>query len=684
MLRKFSYIIIVLIVTLLYGCSDEEEVVNPEDSLDEYIEAWQTFQFHNMTAPLTEDSLQLIQSQEWELHERMENVYGQLGIDDIVVTYESRNFEEEEINLEEIEELTYPIEVTMNTIAGTLRYHTDVTLVKKIELMDEEEVEHWLVTWHPTHFFIGMQEPTDRISISTSQPKRGEIYDRHGIGLVMNGEVNEVGFVPDFIEDFDSETEALAEALNLDLERVKNAANQYPNNPDWFARVVEIPLDDTRVNGLADSIPGVQVRQSNGRVYNLGAELYQLVGYVGPITGEELEEREGMGYSSSSILGKAGLELVLEDELRGSQGVTISVEDENRQLRDVIIKTEPENGKNFTLTIDRDIQSLLAETLGDDVGSAVAMNPTTGEVLALVSNPAYDSNTRSLGVRDPLADVYEHEDLHERRWQIPYSTGSIFKPFTAAIGIEEGTLDPEKVETITGKRWQPENSDWGNYQVTRVNEHINEVNLNTAMKFSDNIYFARQSLNIGANAMEEWADKLGFGEPMPFAFPMNASTIANESIESEILLADTGYGQGQVQLNALHVSALYTMFIHEGNIIQPILFDDEEKGAYWIEEIISPNTADAVLDSIISVVEDSNGTAFRPQADHGRSIAGKTGTAELKTSQEDEDGPQLGWYVAMDYEKKDILVTMMVDDKEGTLGSGYVVDKVNEFLSRLD
>ncbi|MDG5786708.1 penicillin-binding transpeptidase domain-containing protein [Evansella sp. AB-P1] len=680
----FIFLISFANVAFLLGCSDDEKV-NPEDTLEEYIEAWETHEYDRMVATLHTQSIDLLEEQEWSLPERMGQVYEDLGVDQIQITYESRDFEEEEIDWEVTEELQYPIEITMATIAGNLRYETTITLLKKIEEDEnDEEREQWYIEWHPSHIFVGLDSPTDKITVSAELPKRGEIVDRSGRELAVNGEVYEVGFVPNRIDDFDQATEDVARLFNMDVDRVRNLANAYPNNPDWFAPVQRMPLSDARLDDLLE-IGGVLINRIPGREYQYGESLAQLIGYIGPITAEELEALEGEGYTSTSVIGKRGLESVYEERLRGERGVTIAVTDEAGNTKDVIIKNEAIDGETITLTIDAELQEMLANTIGDDYGAGVVMNPTTGEVLALVSQPSYDSNFNYLNMRDPRTEALDDINvLYERRFQYAYSPGSVFKPFTAAIGIEEGTLDPNETITITDKSWQPEGSNWGGYEVVRFYDHVTNVDLNTGMKYSDNIYFAQQALHIGAEKMESWAEVFGFEEPIPFEFPLYASNLANESLSSDILVADTGYGQGQVQMNVVHLSTLYTMFVNDGSVVQPVLLEDEATGEWWKEDVISEQTAAIVLDSIISVTNDPNGTAYRENLGYNRSMAGKTGTAELKDTRDSEDGKELGWYVALDYDEKDILVTMMIEHVEDLGGSGYVVDLVNEFLRLID
>lgn len=668
-------------VLLLAGCFGEDPV-NPEETLDEYIDYWETGQYGGMENTATEETQELIGAMELELEERMNNVYSDIGVDNIQVTYEPIDFSEEEIDLDGIEEITYEIDVQMDTMLGELNYYTDVTLRKETEEEDGDEWS-WKVDWHPTHFFAGLQEPDDLILVNREEPERGGIYDRNGLKLAVNDIIYEAGFKPEDMDDFDAATEEFAEILSLDVDFVRERANLYPDNPEWFTDVVRISPEDPRREELGE-VSGVMFNRVEGRVYPHGEALAHLIGHIDSVNAEDLEEREGEGYTSSSYIGRRGLEAVLEDQLRGEPGVSIVVANADRETRDVIKSRQVEHGEDITLTIDAEMQVELAEAIGDDAGTGLVMNPATGEVLALASMPAYDSNLRYLNLSDPRAEELEDTNiLYQLRFRDSYSPGSVFKPFTAAIGLEEGTLDPVEVIEIDGKQWQPEDSDWGSYEVTRVNENVSEVDLNSAMKHSDNIYFAQQALEIGSGTFEEWAEQLGFGESLDFVYPMHTSTLSNDGLETEMLLADTGYGQGEVLINPLHLTTLYTMFTNEGSVVQPTLLQGEETGV-WLEDIVSPDTAERVLESLITVTEDENGTAYRENPGHSRSMAGKTGTAELKESRDDVEGEQLGWYTAFDYEEQDLLVTVMIEGAEEHGGSGYVVDLVNGFLGEID
>ena len=444
------------------------------------------------------------------------------------------------------------------------------------------------------------------------------------------------------------------------------------------------PSEDS-LEGQLLAIPGVMITDASERVYPLGEAAAHLVGYVQNITAEELEEHEGEGYTANSVIGKSGAESLYEVELRGSAGCQIMMVDEEGQQKELILRKEAVDGTDITLTVDADLQQRLYEQYQTDKSVSVAMNPKTGEVLALVSTPSYDNNLFVLGMSENTWNsLNEDEDQPMlNRFRATFVPGSSFKPVVAGIGLSTGTLDPDEDFGAVGTSWQKDAS-WGNYYVTTLHG-TDPSNLENAMILSDNIYFARAALKIGQDTLTEQLDRLGFNERVPFDIWTTESTYSNEEGEwSEIQLADSGYGQGQLLVNPLHLAAIYTAFVNEGNMIQPYLrMTETAEPTVWVEQAFTAEAAEIVKNDMVQVVENPEGTAHACQMD-GITLAGKTGTAEIKDSQEDTTGTELGWLgiLTPDAGEQDaFLLLTMTEDVKDRGGSGYVVSKTAELLS---
>lgn len=190
-----------------------------------------------------------------------------------------------------------------------------------------------------------------------------------------------------------------------------------------------------------------------------------------------------------------------------------------------IAKQEVENGKDVKLTIDANKQKQIYESLEENKGAYVAMNSKTGEIIALVSTPSYDSNDFALGM-----STEEWKNLNEdeknpllNRLTKAWSPGSTFKPVTGAIGITEGKINPKEDFGRSGLSWQKDSS-WGSYMVTTLTPYNEPANMQNALIRSDNIYFAKVALKLGYNKFMEGLNKLGFNEDINFEIGTTKST----------------------------------------------------------------------------------------------------------------------------------------------------------------
>ncbi|MCM2676956.1 penicillin-binding transpeptidase domain-containing protein [Alkalicoccobacillus plakortidis] len=340
-------------------------------------------------------------------------------------------------------------------------------------------------------------------------------------------------------------------------------------------------------------IPGASYKEVDGREYPYGEVAAHLTGYLRDITAEKLEEYKDKGYGPNDKLGQTGLERAYEDRLRGESGGTLYTKNADDEIEETILETEPEDGEDITLTINMDLQQEIFDEIGDDAGTATAIHPTNGQVLALVSQPSYDPNLAAVGFTSRQREDMETEDNPLlNRFVQTYSPGSTFKLLTAAIGLEAGTLDPSETLDVQGKSWQPEGSDWGGYEVTRVHDYEEPVDLRKALVYSDNIYFAEQALNLGEDAFSSGAEDFGFGEELPLPAIFHTSSLTgDEGMRNDIQLADSGYGQGEILMNPLHLGLAYTTIVNQGNMIQPVLELDGESGI-WKEAVMSQEHAD--------------------------------------------------------------------------------------------
>ncbi len=612
--------------------------------------------------------------------------------------YEGIEAEKIQLDIPEEQDKDQPLSyrVTMDTLAGEITYDADTFF--------EKEKGQWHLVWDDSVIFPGL-ESKDKVSVSSVEAKRGSIYDRNDVLLAGQGEVESVGLVPGKMNiQAEEDIEDLAEILGTTAEFIEKQLDASWVQQDSFVplkKMTQEQLDEAYVpkegaesagGSIQDKLleyPGVLISKVESRVYPYGECTAHLLGYVQQINAEELEEMKGKGYNEQSVIGKSGLEKLYEDRLREKKGYRISILDEQGEEKQALAVKPAEDGENIKLNIDIRWQQKLYEAYQEDKSCSVVMNPKSGEVLALVSTPSYNSMDFVLGMSQETWDALNNDPNKPmyNRVRETWAPGSSFKPIVGAMGLTTGAFTEEEDLGASGLAWQKDES-WGNYKVTTLHEYSGGAVLKNALIYSDNIYFAKAALKIGAETFTGELDKMGFNQEIPFDIGMTSSQYSNsEAIDSEVQLADSGYGQGQMLVNPLHLACMYSAFFNEGNMITPYLEYEEGKTAsYWAEGVFTPEAANIIYEDLKEVVSNPNGTGYAASKAVGVTLAGKTGTAEIKATQEDENGTELGWFAVYNTGVADsdtILMLNMVEDVKGRGGSGYVVNKDVEIWNQM-
>jgi penicillin-binding protein 3 len=662
-----SFFIIMISSILLSSCSEKP---SPHDALQKYTKLWTNQQFEDMYAMLSKQAKQNISKENFI--NRYKKIYKDIKVTNLSVKPLPAEEKKEDDKKEQIK---LPFSVKMNTIAGPIQFEHEALLVKEKQHDDEQ----WYVQWDTTYIFPQLQKG-DKVRIAITAGKRGEIYDRNGLPLAMNGAAYEIGIVPGKMgENEESIKKQLAELLHIPVEYINEKLNAAWVQPDYFVPIQKVAKSETALLESALNIQAVAVKEAAEREYPFAEAAAHLVGYIGNITDEELSKLKNKGYSPSDRIGKRGIEELFEERLKGQDGAKIYIEKKDGSTV-TVAESKPKNGETITLTIDAKLQKTIYENMKRRAGTAAAIHPLTGEILALVSSPSFNPNEFVLGISAEEYKKLENNPLKPliNRFAATYAPGSAIKPIIGAIGLEKGIITPEQTKTIVGKKWQPKDGSWGNYFVTRVSDRLQNVNLQNALIYSDNIYFAMAGLDLGPNKLKEGLHSFGFGEKLPFPYPIPSSQISNTGeLKTGPQLADTAYGQGQMQMSILHLAAAYTPFVNNGDLLQPILEKGQQK-TVWKQQIISAKTANIIAEGLKQIVANPNGTA------HGAYmkdiiLAGKTGTAELK-DKKGEKGKENGLFVAYNANHPDLLIAMLIEDVQNDHGSKYVVNIVKNIF----
>lgn len=601
--------------------------------------------------------------------------------------YEGIEAENFSVDIQSIENENKLAKVTYKNSMDTMSGHVDFTNTVTLELNEEKEYK---IDWTSNLIFPKLNTE-DKVRVKTIEAKRGSILDRNGEYLATNGVASKIGLVPGKMSDNREEDIAkIAELLNMTSDGINSELSASYVKADTFVPLKTVGKNEMELKNKLLEIKGIKIIDADERIYPQGVSTSQLVGYIQPINAEELKEKAKDGYTSSSKIGKYGLERAYESTLRAVNGSEIYIEDANGNKKTSIAKQEQKDGQDVKLTIDSKLQQTVYEQFKDDKSAVVVMNPKTGEVLALESCPSFDSNDFSLGMTTAdYKNLTENPDnLLYNRYLATYAPGSSFKPIIGAIGLTTGAFSADDDFGRSGTKWQNDSS-WGDFYITTLSTYNGPANLKNALIHSDNIYFAKAALKIGGKNLINSLKNIGFGQQIEFPQTISKSSYSNsESFTNETQLANSGYGQGEVLVNPIHMAMMYSAFVNEGNMIMPYLEYKENASSqtakYYKENAFSKEAANEVRDDLIQVVENPSGTAHSAKIE-GKTIAGKTGTAEIKQSKDDTEGTEIGWFNAFNVGESDansLLIVSMVENVKEKGGSHYLLPKVRAIFAQ--
>lgn len=656
-----------IIITLFtfVACSEKSSA---KRAFEDYSKKWIKKDFKGMYSMISAKSRK--NYNEKDFIDRYTVIYKGIEAQNILIKMEKTD----EINSSEGNAIKIPFSVIMNTCAGKLNLSGYEAIMVKEKYKNKS---NWKLVWNEKMIFPRL-EHGDKVKITSFYGNRGEIYDRNGKALAINSTIVTLGIHPSrFMKNKDSNIAQMASILDIDPSLIENKLKA-STNPEQFLPIINISITEKEKIKNVMKLEGVIQNKSQGRIYPGGEAFGSLIGYVAPITAEELSKHSGEEYNSTSLIGKAGLEQIYEKRLRGKNGAEIYIskqKDGSETDRIPLCKKDPKDGENIKLSIDFDLQNKIYAEMNKNAGACTAINPKNGQVLAMVSSPSYDSNafTTYASKSQKAAWKSSVKDPFLNRFKNLYAPGSTFKLVTAAIGLSQGKIKPDETVNIQGKQWK---------QVTRVTDPGKPVNLQDAFVYSDNIYFAMAANNIGKENFLKGCNSFGIGESLPFDYPIGKSQAANNNdIKNDTQLCDSGYGQGEVLMSPLHMALIYSSVVNDGNIITPSLEINAKNTAtkLWKQNVISKENVKILMDDLTAVIENPNGTGHQCKID-GIPLAGKTGTAELKKNKDDTAAEENGWFICMNTNDPKLVVSMVIEDVKNRGESHLVVPIVKNIM----
>jgi len=531
----------------------------------------------------------------------------------------------------------------------------------------------------------------NRISVLPIVPNRGLILDRNGVVLARNFSAYTLEITPSKVADLEGLINELAQLIDIQAKDRKRFQKLMAESKNFDSLPIRTRLSDEEVARFAANrwrFRGVDIKARLFRQYPLGELASHVVGYIGRISEKDQDMLEALGveanYKGTEHIGKIGIEQSYEKELHGTTGFEqVEVSAGGRAVR-TLARTPPVAGNNLTLSIDIELQRIAEEALGARKGAVVAIDPSTGEVLAFASRPGFDPNLFVDGIDTVNWDAYNNspdKPLLNRPLRGAYPPGSTFKPFMALAALTMGKRRPE--QTIS----DPGYFMFGNHRFRDDKEGGHGiVDMHKSIVQSCDTYYYVLANDMGIDNIAKYLGPMGFGGltgidiegEMPGILPSTAwkAKRFRRPEQQRWYPGETisiGIGQGYNAYTPLQLAHATAILANDGKVKVPHLvksIEDVKNGTRRMIDPPIPKSADgqpirpadlgykpehlAVIKNALADVPIS-GTAARVFAGAGYASAGKTGTAQVFTVKQNEkyDAKRLAahlhdhaWYMA--------------------------------------
>ncbi|RKY68706.1 MAG: penicillin-binding protein 2 [Candidatus Latescibacterota bacterium] len=541
-------------------------------------------------------------------------------------------------------------------------------------------------------YYFGLSEK-NRIRVVSVPAPRGLIYDRNGQILVDNRPSYTIAIIPFQLRNLEKTAEDISLALDLDKQKVREKLEAYRKRPYEQIRLKR----DAGIKAVAVveenryELPGVICQVEPRRHYPQGNLAAHILGYVGELSEREFVRLRAKGYLPGETVGKAGVERQYEEFLHGRNGVKyLEVDALGREIRELFARRmrHPQVGHSLYLTIDNRLQGVATEAFGANQGALVAIDPQTGEVLAMVSKPDYDPGLFS-GILDPAVwdslNVSPQHPLFNRAIQSGYPPGSTVKMVAAIAGLELKLVDEQTHFAPCTGAFRFGNRYYGCWK----EEGHGSLGLIQGIAQSCDVYFYQLGLKVGLENWSQYARTLGLGKKTGIDLPGEARGLIpsadyydreyGKGKWTQGLLLNLSIGQGEILVTPLQM-ACYIGAIATGKLARPhllkkvvtadgdVIFSPQPD----IRDIkVSDSTLSLVRRALLEAVEGEKGTGYLARV-KGFHIAGKTGTAQ------NPHGEDHAWFVAYaPFEQPSIAVAAVVEaGGHGATAAAPIVQKV--------
>ncbi len=489
----------------------------------------------------------------------------------------------------------------------------------------------------------------NRLRLVKSTAPRGLIYDRNGIRIVENRPGFDLMVVPEDVTDWDGLKVKLKRLADIDGElideKVAKAKRRAPFIPVKLKE--DMTWEETaKIESFKFELPGVDLDVSPKRSYLYGVAFAHMVGYLGEINERELKEFGGAGsYSGGDMVGKFAIERKLEDTLRGVDGGRkVEVDALGRRIREVN-STPPEPGNDIRLTLDLKTQIAAWSAMKDKVGAVVALEPSTGRVIAMVSTPSFDPNQLTVGVsHEEWVELVNNplNILTNRATQGQYPPASTLKPLVAAAALDEAVITPW-TEIFSGPSFNFAGRDYRDWK----EEGHGDITVHEAIVESSDTFFYQVGLKLGVDTIAGHLKSFGLGSRTGIDVVDEKPGLVPSSDWKRRVYGERWYdgetlsisvGQGFMLATPLNVAVAYSAIANGGTVYRPQVVEEVTTPAGETLSTFAPvttgtvtikkETLERIRGSLRGVVAEKHGTASVLRSSPAK-IAGKTGTAQV-------------------------------------------------------
>ena len=509
------------------------------------------------------------------------------------------------------------------------------------------------------HRFYSTLSTQNILDVIPIEPPRGLIYDRNGVLLAKNEPVYSLDIIPARIKNLKNTLQKIEKIIPLSDTELKQFHQALRQHRPYDEVPLKLHLDEEQVAKIYVNqfrLSGVNIQTHLMREYPLNAITGEVLGYVGRINSEELKYLDHVNYQASDDMGKTGVEKFYEPLLHGQVGAEEAEINANGRIVRTLNKIPPKSGDTLILTIDSQLQAAAEKAMGNNAGAVIVIQPSTGEILAMVSEPSFDPNLFVNGISSvdykELLNSPRHP-LYNRAIRGLYSPGSTIKPFYALSALDNDIIDPEY--KIFDRGWFQLPNTQHIYHDWKRDGH-GWVDVTKAIIISCDTFFYNLSVLMGINLIDHTLNVFGFGQKTHIDLNNELSGIVpspqwKRKHQGQYWFTGdtviTGIGQGSLLVTPLQLAQATATLAMQGQQWQPRLLLKEitPSGQTILQQPIAestiqlhdPHNWQVVTQAMEGVVRNVAGTALAFGRNPPYTVAAKTGTAQVYGHTRDEE-----------------------------------------------